>query len=750
MVAKHSKKQISAPAVSSSAVSFLRAALVHITGWMSVLISICFFTATYDTAQVKLTLLHMGGIILLALWTALKITQRKSPFSRHNIIYLLPVFAYAVWNIICFIFAPYHMEAAEEFIRFLIYIVITLLAATEFSLKDIKIITRYLVATAWISFGYAVLQAVNLVLPGADPMPWSGFFAKRVFSTHANPNFFGDFVVFASCIVSGYYLLTRKKSLLILLGIGLISLFFTESKGAWLAYAAAAAVGAFLFTNYLSSLAKTKLRLINWVAVGLLIVTLGLAGFFTAKRFQSVSFRTFTWLSTFEMVQDNPVMGVGGPGSFKIIYSAYRRPQIFYIEDSHNTETQHAENEFLEQWAISGTVGLAIFLWLLIFLFTAAIKNLKQENNLAANKERNYLLLAYTAALAGMVIHSGVDISIRFASSGFFFALFMGILLALSFPPQPEENTTIFPAPRALLVVLRIVLLGLLAVAAVQLITSFHEITAALAVQTFGELILAVCAWTVCLGCVGGVVYLYLRSSWLLRSALAISVLCVSVPMVWLSYQPMRANHYYSVGIALNDLRNVEGAVGYFTRAVTFNPFQTEYRHFRANVFATLFNLTKIFSPLRGDTTGPSDDYTRALKDFAIVLERTPNHPMLHHNRGQLYYAMALRRSDDSTHAHSDSEYAWLRQEALDNMAQAKKAFERALLVDPVNPQTYAYLVQIALLENDLPRAQYWLDRFQQGPDGVTEPEFLQRNHQNPQMAALQKQVNERMARSKK
>ena len=118
-----------------SSTHFLHRALVHITGALGLLITLSFFTATYDTAQVKLTLLHMGGWLLVGLWAALKIAQRTSPFTRKNLPFLLPVFVYLGWNILCYVFAPYHAEAAEEFIRFLLYGLLTLLAATEFSKK---------------------------------------------------------------------------------------------------------------------------------------------------------------------------------------------------------------------------------------------------------------------------------------------------------------------------------------------------------------------------------------------------------------------------------------------------------------------------------------------------------------------------------------------------------------------------------------------------------------------------------------
>ena len=196
----------------SGAISFLHQALVHITGALGLLISISFFTATYDTAQVKLTLLHMGGFLLAAVWGALKITQRQNPFSKKSLLFLLPVLVYTGWNILCFICAPYHLSATEEFIRFLLYAIVTLLAATEFTFSDIKIITRWFLVAVWISFLYGALQIIDGFFPGADPMPWRGFFTRRIFSTHANPNFFADFLIFSSCILGSVFLVSRQKN----------------------------------------------------------------------------------------------------------------------------------------------------------------------------------------------------------------------------------------------------------------------------------------------------------------------------------------------------------------------------------------------------------------------------------------------------------------------------------------------------------------------------------------------------------
>ncbi|MCQ2410700.1 MAG: O-antigen ligase family protein [Elusimicrobiaceae bacterium] len=745
-MSKRNRKQqtvaIPAPAP-SAAENFLHRALVHVTGVLALLISISFFTATYDTAQVKLTLLHMGSLLLGALWGSLQITRRKNPFTRQNIPFLLPVFAYVGWNVLCYIFAPYHAEAAEEFIRFLLYGLITLLAATEFSFNDVKTVTKWFLIAVWISLAYAVLQIADGFFQEIDPMPWRGSFTKRLFSTHANPNFFADFLIFASCITAGVYLAQRKKSLLALLVVGIVALFFTESKGAWLAYAAAVAFLTWMLVNFcIPALAKHRQKINLLVALALLGSAV-LAGCYTAKRFQSVRFRAHTWLGTFEMVKAAPVMGVG-IGNFKVIYPAYRRAQIFYIEDSHNTETQHAENELLEQWTVSGTVGLAVFLWLMYTVFALALRTLRQTEQLP---QQRFYLLGYTAALGGMFVHSGVDISLHFASSGFFFALITGTVFALCQPGQnrPENTAEITPSRLWLLGILRFILAAGTAVLVVLLLRYFWEITSVLGKKTTGEVITVALSWIVLAGSLLAGSYVILGAARRIRNAVALLPLVCLLPLELVAYFPFQSNHYYSLGITLNQLGNIEGSLGYFTKAIRFNPLQAEYRQFRANLLSITFNLTKQFSPLRGDKTTPSDDFTRALRDYAFVEKQAPNHPLLHHNKGQLYYTMALNRSDTARYAHSPAEYELFKQEALHYMDQAKHAFERSLLVDPVNAQTYFYLVQIALLENNPQQAQAELERFYRGPDGVTETEFLDKHRRHPQAAALQAQIDARL-----
>ncbi len=163
----------------------------------------------------------------------------------------------------------------------------------------------------------------------------------------------------------------------------------------------------------------------------LFIITLG-GGvlYFAQKRLQSVSFRLFTWISTWEMIRTTPLLG-NGVGSFKIIYPAFRRPEIIVLEGRSNTETDHAEDEYLEVWQDEGFVGFGIFLWM---VFTALFLGFKQlrwfSTHRAQDGPRAYELLGYLGAYIGALIHWTMDVSIRFVSSGVFSGFLPGVLVA--------------------------------------------------------------------------------------------------------------------------------------------------------------------------------------------------------------------------------------------------------------------------------------------------------------------------------
>jgi tetratricopeptide (TPR) repeat protein len=187
---------------------------------------------------------------------------------------------------------------------------------------------------------------------------------------------------------------------------------------------------------------------------GLMVMslTVAIAGFavvrhYAQQRKQSVDFRVFTWIGTWDMIRAQPWLG-SGIGSFKWAYPAYRRPEIILLEARSNTETDHAEDEYLEVMFDEGMVGFGLFLWLIV---SGSVMGLRLLNRLTGGgprpppeipfDERVYKILAYLGAWWGALIHWFMDVSVRFVSSGIFSFLLPALVVSfVRNDPMPDQQ----------------------------------------------------------------------------------------------------------------------------------------------------------------------------------------------------------------------------------------------------------------------------------------------------------------------
>ena len=87
---------------------------------------------------------------------------------------------------------------------------------------------------------------------------------------------------------------------------------WTASKGAWLGYAVGILAFVFFAVAFFVHANRAKVRKVLWV---LAIVTMSIVsvGMYKnlAGRTDSASFRIFTWISTWEMINTHPWIGTG-------------------------------------------------------------------------------------------------------------------------------------------------------------------------------------------------------------------------------------------------------------------------------------------------------------------------------------------------------------------------------------------------------------------------------------------------------
>ncbi|HNW45650.1 MAG TPA: hypothetical protein PKI19_14205, partial [Elusimicrobiales bacterium] len=80
-------------------VSFARKAICWWLPLLYLLISDSFYLRTYDSAQIKITLVQMGGVSLMGMWASLLILEGRKAFRREDFVLLAPFFAYMLYII---------------------------------------------------------------------------------------------------------------------------------------------------------------------------------------------------------------------------------------------------------------------------------------------------------------------------------------------------------------------------------------------------------------------------------------------------------------------------------------------------------------------------------------------------------------------------------------------------------------------------------------------------------------------------
>ena len=165
------------------------------------LISSLFYLRTYDSAQVKISVMQMGGLALLTFWGVRLLEAGRSAFNKNDLVTLAPFLAYLLVGILSYLHSPYHMASTDFFLRHVFFMTVALILVYEFDQAGTDRLTRILIWTAWVAVGYGFLQFVDTKFfpagpgKGLDPFIWRGAFGERIFSTYGNPNFFADFLV---------------------------------------------------------------------------------------------------------------------------------------------------------------------------------------------------------------------------------------------------------------------------------------------------------------------------------------------------------------------------------------------------------------------------------------------------------------------------------------------------------------------------------------------------------------------------
>ena len=359
------------------------------------------------------------GVLLLALagyWLIITLSEKHqyavTPIHALVLIYwLIATIAMA--------FSPVKSEALSGWIILTLYLVMFVLAARILRSPRITtgIISAFLLVALLVST-YGVHQeiiGVEQLATWNDPdSPLAN--DTRVYSYLGNPNLLGGYLLSAIALSIAAVFIWRswlQKALAVtMVGINSACLYFTDSRGAWLAMAAMIAV-LLLLLYYWWQEALPRfwqiwlLPLVFGSLGGFLIVAiisveplrLRFFSIFAGREDDSNNFRINVWEAVFKMIRDYPLTGIGpGHDAFNQVYPRYMNSRYPALS---------AYSIFLEHLVEMGYLGLGCFLWLIVVTFNYGIS---QINRLRTLKDRRGLwVLAATAAIAGMLVHGIVD-----------------------------------------------------------------------------------------------------------------------------------------------------------------------------------------------------------------------------------------------------------------------------------------------------------------------------------------------------
>ncbi len=417
-----------------------------------------FFTdLTRNPYYFQIVLLNSCTALAAALWLAQGLRGKKlTVYSTPLDVPLLAFFAAATLSIIAVYAAnvnePYlrysiFSEGSKRWLFLLVNVVLVFFIAAFYSDDDHRSLYVHVpLIVGGVAAAYGILQyrGVELIWPKVlNP------FGGRSVSTFGNPNFLSSYLVLLFPPAFAYFLKTERGMRRALYGMLLLvyagGMLCTLTRSSWLGVSVGMLFFALLLFFHDRQFFMKRFRWGVIAAAALLLTAVfwpkspvegyhpsvierlaeskKAAGEYYAPWHQ----RRLIWSCAWHMVAENPVLGKGW-GCFELYYPFYQGRHLF-VEAYRNfrTHANNTHNEALEIWSQTGTIGMGIYLWFLVTLFTAAFKTMR-----GAERGRKLLAMALIASIAGMLTDNLLNVSLHFAVPGFLYWWFAGILAGLS------------------------------------------------------------------------------------------------------------------------------------------------------------------------------------------------------------------------------------------------------------------------------------------------------------------------------
>lgn len=286
------------------------------------------------------------------------------------------------------------------------------MANVNISHTDLHNIKKIIYIVTLIVFIIGILQFINpqFVMPKKWVDGEEFKLNKRIFSTFFNPNVFGFYINIILIIVCGTINFNGDDKLeTIVFTLGIICLFLTFSRTAWLSIIATLIISGILFNKK-----YFKFALIIALVILSLDTSFSVGRSDPSKVLEdsSMLYRFEIWKACYKIIKDNLITGIGF-GTLSKYITEYSDVVKSNIEHCHNIYIQ-----VLTETGIIGTSGVLFVLYNLIKKLWFKIK-----------EKRNQNLVTSFAVIIMVLIHGTVDSVLLTPQIMMILSIYVGIML---------------------------------------------------------------------------------------------------------------------------------------------------------------------------------------------------------------------------------------------------------------------------------------------------------------------------------
>lgn len=350
------------------------------------------------------------GLLLALAWLGVLATR---PDAKRDFLRVYPrisgvLLMFLAWNGLSFIWSEHPAAAFDALSRLALNAILFLIVFTAIRSE------RDVVKVFWAFVIGASVATILGVLTGAGPTPYGE--AARITSSSNDSNELAAVLVASLALATGLTLVARRKPALRTVAFGAAALslggvILTVSRSGLIALGVAS-LAAIVFAGRW----RPRVLVMTGMIVGSAVIYFAfLAPAATRERVTTSEGgghgREDIWTVAWRMVEAHPVRGVGsGNFSTSSIHYLLIQPGVLRRSDFIVDTQKVAHNAYLQAWAETGVIGLALFAGLILGLLACSLKAIRRF-------ERDGNLLMEVLTRAQLVACIGLLASLFFASN---------------------------------------------------------------------------------------------------------------------------------------------------------------------------------------------------------------------------------------------------------------------------------------------------------------------------------------------